>query len=132
MKINISLPFDQTEKPDEFLTPDAIVEVAQHAERLGYDGGNVTDHPCPPGRWLDSGGHHAHDPFVLLSFVAAATTTLRLQTGILVLPYRTPFLPARPAAKLGLYSKGRVTTSPRARSHTSETQVLEVGFERRH
>src|SRR3546814_3326096 len=89
MKINISLPFDQTEKPDEFLTPDAIVEVAQHAERLGYDGGNVTDHPCPTGRWLDSGGHHAHDPFVLLSFVAAATTTFRLQTGILVLPYRT-------------------------------------------
>src|SRR3546814_2569553 len=79
MKINISLPFDQTEKPDEFLTPDAIVEVAQHAERLGYDGGNVTDHPCPTGRWLDSGGHHAHDPFVLLSFVAAATTTFRLQ-----------------------------------------------------
>src|SRR3546814_11679972 len=110
MKINISLPFDQTEKPDEFLTPDAIVEVAQHAERLGYDGGNVTDHPCPTGRWLDSGGQHAHAPFVLLSFVAAATPTFRLQTGILVLPYRQPFIPVRAAAPLGLYLLGRFST----------------------
>src|SRR3546814_5092255 len=135
MKINISLPFDQTEKPDEFLTPDAIVEVAQHAERLGYDGGNVTDHPCPTGRWLDSGGHHAHDPFVLLSFVAAATTTFRLQTGILVLPYRNPFITARAVATLDLYSKGRVTLGlgagylkaeykARSEEHTSELQSL--------
>src|SRR3546814_4986175 len=108
MKINISLPFDQTEKPDEFLTPDAIVEVAQHAERLGYDGGNVTDHPCPTGRWLDSGGHHAHDPFVLLSFVAAATATLRLQTGILVLPYRNPFITARAVATLDQIGRAHV------------------------
>src|SRR3546814_18872718 len=112
MKINISLPFDQTEKPDEFLTPDAIVEVAQHAERLGYAGGNVTDHPCPTGRWLDSGGHHAHDPFVLLSFVAAATTTFRTQTGLLVLPYRHPFITSRAVSPLPLFTTGPVPSGP--------------------
>ena len=36
----------------------------------------------------------------LLSFVAAATRTLRLQTGILVLPYRNPFIAARSIASL--------------------------------
>ena len=69
MRINVTLPFDQIEKPAEFLQAEAVVEVAQTAERVGFYGGNVTDHPCPTGRWLDSGGHHAQDPFVVLSLL---------------------------------------------------------------
>lgn len=131
MKINITLPFDDTEKPDEFLTPDAVVEVAQLAEKLGFAGGNVTDHPCPTGRWLDGGGHYAQDPFVMLSFVAAATTRFRLQTGILVLPYRNPFITARMVATLDLFSKGRVTLGLGAGYMKGEYKALGVDFERR-
>jgi probable F420-dependent oxidoreductase len=131
MKINITLPFDHIEKPDEFLTPEAVIEIAQFAERLGYDGGNVTDHPCPTGRWLDGGGHHAQDPFVMLSFVAAATTTFRLQTGILVLPYRNPFITARSVATLDLFSRGRVTLGLGAGYLKGEYKALGVDFDRR-
>jgi probable F420-dependent oxidoreductase len=131
MKINVTLPFDNVENPEEFLTPEAIVEVAQFAERLGFDGGNVTDHPCPTGRWLDGGGHYAQDPFVLLSFVAAATTRFRLQTGILVLPYRNPFITARAVATLDLYSRGRVTLGLGAGYLKGEYKALGVDFDRR-
>lgn len=131
MKINITLPFDHIEHPDEFLTPEAVVEIAQFAEKLGYDGGNVTDHPCPTGRWLDGGGHHAQDPFVMLGFVAAATTRFRLQTGILVLPYRNPFITARAVATLDLYSRGRVTLGLGAGYLKGEYKALGVDFERR-
>lgn len=131
MKINVTLPFDQIDKPEEFLTPEAVVEVARLVERLGFDGGNVTDHPCPTARWLDAGGHYAQDPFVMLSFVAAATTRLRLQTGILVLPYRNPFITARAVATLDLFSGGRLTLGLGAGYLKGEYRALGVDFERR-
>src|SRR5919205_269382 len=104
MQINVTLPFDQLDPPREFLTPEAVVEVAQTAEKLGFAGGNVTDHPCPSARWLDAGGHYAQDPFVMLSLVAAHTTRLRVQTNILVLPYRNPFITARAVSSLDAFS----------------------------
>ena len=88
MKVNVTLPFDHIENPAEFLQPEAVTEIGAVLERAGFNGGNVTDHPCPSGRWLDGGGHYAQDPFVMLSLFAAATKKLRLQTGILVLPYQ--------------------------------------------
>lgn len=111
MQINANLPFDHTFAPQEFLTMQAVTEVAQTLERAGFDGGNVTDHPCPTARWLDAGGHDAQDPFVMLSLVAAVSTKLRLQTGILVLPYRNPFIVARAGATLDVFSGGRLTLS---------------------
>ena len=131
MKINVTLPFDQIDNPNEFLKPEAVVEVAGLAERLGFYGGNVTDHPCPTGRWLDAGGHYAQDPFVMLSFVAAATTKLRLHTGILVLPYRNPFITARAVATLDVFSGGRVSLGLGAGYLKGEYRALGVDFERR-
>jgi probable F420-dependent oxidoreductase len=130
-QINVSLPFDHIEQPDEFLRPEAVSEISQLLERLGFAGCNVTDHPCPTGRWLDAGGHHAQDPFVLLSFVAAATSKLRLQTGILVLPYRNPFITARAVATLDVFSRGRVTLGLGAGYLKGEYRALAVDFERR-
>lgn len=131
MKINATLPFDRTDAPQEFLTMAAVTEIAQTLERAGFNGGNVTDHPCPTVRWLDSGGHDAQDPFVMLSLVAAASTTLRLQTGILVLPYRNPFLIARAAATLDVFSNGRLTLSFGAGYLKGEYYALGADFERR-
>jgi probable F420-dependent oxidoreductase len=131
MKINVTLPFDNIESPQEFLLPEAVAEVATVAERVGFDGGNVTDHPCPSARWLDSGGHYAQDPFVMLSFVAAATRKLRLQTGILVLPYRNPFITARAVATLDVFSGGRVTLGVGAGYLKGEYFALGADFEHR-
>lgn len=93
MKINVTLPCDRLEAMDEFVTMEALIALSQALERLGYVACCVTDHPCPTARWLEHGGHHAQDPFVLLSLVAAHTTRLRLQTGIIVAPYRNPSPP---------------------------------------
>lgn len=131
MKINVTLPFDRIEDPEQFLSHEAIVEVSRLAERVGFDAGCVTDHPCPTGRWLDAGGHHAPDPFVLMSMVASVTRTLRVQTGILVLPYRNPFINARAVATLDVFSGGRVTLGFGAGYLKGEYKALGVDFERR-
>ena len=131
MKINITLPFDQIENPAEFLRPEAVMEIAALAERAGFHGVNVTDHPCPSGRWLDAGGHYAQDPFVMLALVAATTRRLRLQTGILVLPYRNPFIAARAVATLDVFSGGRVTLGVGTGYLKSEYYALGIDFERR-
>src|SRR5262245_30530865 len=131
MRIDAALPFDRIAQGDEFLRPEAVAEIGALLERLGFNGCNVTDHPCPTGRWLDAGGHHAQDPFVMLSLVAAATTRLRLQTGILVLPYRNPFVTARAVATLDLFSGGRVTLGVGAGYLKGEYRALGADFDRR-
>lgn len=131
MKIHASLPFDRTDAPREFLHFDAVAEIGKTLEGAGFSGGNVTDHPCPTGRWLDHGGHDAQDPFVMLSLLAGVTSTLRLQTGILVLPYRNPFLVARAAATLDVFSGGRVVLGLGAGYLKGEYHAVGANFQRR-
>lgn len=131
MKINCPLPFDHVDPPGEFTTMDAVREVGAAVERAGFNAGLVTDHPAPTGRWLDSGGHYAQGPFVMLAMLAAHTTTLRLQTGILVLPYRNPFAVARDVATLDCFSNGRVTLSVGAGYLKGEYRAMGVDFEQR-
>ena len=131
MQINVTLPFDNIANPEEFLRPEAVAQVGAVLERAGFNGGNVTDHPCPTGRWLDGGGHFAQDPFVVLSLLAQATKKLRLQTGILVLPYRNPFITARAVATLDVFSGGRVTLGLGAGYLKGEYFALGVDFDRR-
>jgi probable F420-dependent oxidoreductase len=131
MKIHVTLPFDNITAPAEFHTPQAVAEVGAALERAGFAGGNVTDHPVPTARWLDNGGHYAQDPFVTLAMLAAVTKTLTLQTGILVLPYRNPFITARAVASLDVFSGGRVSLGLGAGYLKGEYAALGVDFERR-
>ncbi len=131
MRINVTMPFDRSGTPDDFQTPEAVTAISQAAERAGFAGACVTDHPAPTGRWLDAGGHNAQDPFVMLSFIAAATKTLRLQTGILVLPYRNPFIVARSVATLDIFSKGRVSLGVGAGYLKGEYKALGANFDQR-
>lgn len=131
MKFTVTLPFDQIDDPKEFLQPQAVTQIATLLERVGFEGACASDHPCPTGRWLDAGGHYAQDPFVMLSFVAAATRKLRLYTGILVLPYRNPFITARAIATLDVFSGGRVTVGVGAGYLKGEYHALGVDFDRR-
>jgi probable F420-dependent oxidoreductase len=108
MKFTFHLPVDHVLKPDQFLTVAAVAEMALALETAGIDAAYVTDHPAPVDRWLESGGHHALDPFVGLAFVAAATTRLLLHTNIIVMPYRNPFMTAKSVASLDVLSGGRV------------------------
>jgi probable F420-dependent oxidoreductase len=131
MQFNIPLPFDHIGAGEEFLTMEAVREVGSAIERAGFAACLVTDHPCPTGRWLDAGGHNAQDPFVMLALVAAMTTKVRLQTGILVLPYRNPFILARSIASLDRFSGGRVTIGLGAGYLKGEFRALGVDFDAR-
>jgi len=131
MKLTAILPFDHIDNPAEFTTLDAVREIGAVVERAGFTGASVTDHPAPTGRWLDAGGHHAQDPFVMLALFAAHTRTVRLKTGILVLPYRNPFITARAVATLDVFSGGRVSLGVGAGYLKGEYRALGIDFERR-
>lgn len=131
MRFSVQLPTERVEAPEEFLGAAAIGEMASAAERAGFDACYVTDHPIPDARWLAAGGHHALDPFVALSLAAAATRSLRLQTHVLVLPYRNPFLTAKAAASLDAASSGRLLLGVSAGYQQGELRALGVDPEER-
>lgn len=78
--------------------PQAPVALAQLSEQLGLDLVTFQDHPYQPG-FLDT--------WTLLSYTAAATSTIRLAPNVLNLPLRPPAVLARAAASLDLLSEGR-------------------------
>jgi len=131
MQFSVSLPTERIDRAVEFVTQQAVAEIAAAAEDAGFDACFVTDHPFPPHRWLHGGGHHALDPFVALSFAAAATARLRVQTHILVLPYRNPFIVAKSVLSLDVLSGGRVILGVAAGYLKGEFAALGADFEAR-
>lgn len=131
MKVSLALPVDRVSPPQEFLGHAAMTQMAQLAEGLGYDAVSVTDHPAPTGRWLDAGGHHAQDPFATLAFVAAATKRIQLQTGILVLSYRNPFLVARTVATMEALAPRRMLLGIGTGYLKGEYKALGANFDNR-
>ncbi len=131
MKFSLDLATNRVAAGAEFASFEGISEIARAAENAGYGAAFVTDHPFPVQRWLEGGGHHALDPFVALSFAAAATSRLRVQTNILVLPYRNPFLVAKAALTLDLLSQGRLTLGVAVGYLRGEFHALGADFEAR-
>ena len=126
MRFTLALPTDRVDAVDEFISPDAVNEMAQAAERLGYGAVYVTEHPVPEQTWLDSGGHHALDPFVALSFAAAATQEIRLLTNLCVLAYKSPYITAKAASSLDVMSRGRLTLGVGAGYLEAEFDALDT------
>ena len=131
MRFTLQLPTHRVEKFDEFASGEAVAEMALAAEEAGFDACFVTDHPFPGDKWMADGGHHALDPFVCLTWAAAATRRIRLHTNILVLPYRNPFLTAKAAATLDALSGGRLILGAAAGYLKSEYRALGADFEHR-
>lgn len=113
------------------MTGPAVMEAARAAEDAGFDAVYVTDHPAPDQRWLDGGGHHALEPTVALSFAAAATTRVRLQTNVYVAAYRNPFLAAKAVGSLDALSGGRLILGVAAGYLRPEFGALGVDFDER-
>jgi probable F420-dependent oxidoreductase len=93
-----------------------IVELARALEERGFESLFVPEHthiptsrrsPFPGGGELPKRYSHTHDPFVCLSFAAAATKKLRLGTGICLIPERDPIVTAKAVASLDQLSGGR-------------------------
>jgi probable F420-dependent oxidoreductase len=93
-----------------------IAELARALEDRGFDSLFVPEHthipasrksPFPGGGELPKRYSHTHDPFVALSFAAAATKKLKLGTGILLVPQHEPIVTAKAIASLDQLSGGR-------------------------
>lgn len=131
LSYSVELPTTKVDRPEEFVTADAVAEVAAAAEEAGFAAVHVTDHPAPDARWLDGGGHHALDPFVALAFAAAATRRIRLLTYIYVAAYRNPFLGAKSVLSLDVLSGGRLILGTAAGYLKPEFAALGVPFDDR-
>jgi len=130
MFVSVGLPVDRHGDP-RLLSAEGVAEVAQAAEQVGFAAVFCTDHPAPDVTWLASGGHPTVDPFVVLSFVAAATTSLRVHTNLLVLGYRNPLLTAKSVATLDVLSGGRTIVGVGVGYLAAEFAALGADFERR-
>ncbi|MBM4265337.1 MAG: TIGR03619 family F420-dependent LLM class oxidoreductase [Deltaproteobacteria bacterium] len=131
MRFILGLPTDEVERHEEFGTTEAVAEMARAAESLGYEGVFVTDHPIPPEKFLQRGGHHALEPTVVLAVAATATTRLRLMTNLYIVGYRNPFLAAKAIASLDSLSGGRVILGTGAGYLEPEFRALGTSFDTR-
>lgn len=128
MRYSLQLPVSRVDAGDEFISAGAISEMVRTAEDAGFDACSVSEHPFPPLDWLESGGHHTLDPLVTFGIVAAATTRIRLHTGVWVLPYRNPFMGASALASLDAASGGRVIVGVAAGYLEAEFRALGADF----
>src|SRR5919199_5553831 len=92
--------------------PQVLVRVARQAEAAGFESLWCGEHvvvpdprvPPPPIEPTDP----ILDPVVALTFAAAATRTIRLGTGVIILPQRNPLVLAKELASLDVLSGGRL------------------------
>ena len=126
-----------------FLT-DYSVDVAAYArsmEEMGFESLWMPEHPVLPADktvfpYSDDGAipkvyADIVDPFVALARASAVTSTLKLGTGICLVPERNPLLLAKEVATLDLYSQGRFLFGIGAGWHRSETEIMGGDFDHR-
>src|SRR6202171_2592284 len=91
-------------------------ELASAVEARGFESLFVCEHthipvsrrtPFPSGGELPKRYKHTHDPFVALSFAAAATRKLVIGTGICLIAQRDPIVTAKSVASLDRLAGGR-------------------------
>jgi probable F420-dependent oxidoreductase len=111
------------EMPD----PQALIAYAVQAEELGFDSVWVWDHIFlgvdPPFPVLDA--------LTLLAAVAARTTTVKLGTGVLVLPLRNPVVLAKELSSLDLIAGGRLLLGMASGWYKREFDAVGVPFNER-
>jgi len=139
MKIGIFVPtFGDGQRP-EFLRA-----LGESAEQVGVASLWAPEHVVLPatytsrypysedGRFpLDPSAGGLGDPFTVLAYLAALTKTVRLGTGICLVPQRNPVYTAKIVAGLDVLSNGRFDFGVGIGWLAEEFAALEVPFERR-
>ena len=93
--------------------PAKIRDWAQAAEDLGFHCIEVADHvfgAAPRGDWKPVYSEHDpfHETFTTMAFIAAVTKTIKLCSGVLILPQRQTGVVAKQAAEVDILSGGRL------------------------
>lgn len=131
MKYTVEYPSDVADASPEFRHSTVMRAIASQAEALGFDAMALAEHPAPSVKWRQSGGHDTFDPAVALAFFAAVTTSIRLMTHLIVLPFRNPYLTAKALTSLDIVSDGRLIAAVGAGYLRSEFATLGVDFDNR-
>jgi probable F420-dependent oxidoreductase len=131
MLVTILHPLAGADCDPELFTPHGMTEFARVADESGYDAVAFTEHPAPPQKWLDTGGHGSLDPLTTLAYCAAVTTRIRLMTYLLVLPYHSPLETLKAATTIDNLSNGRLTLTAGNGYLASEFKNLGLDFDTR-
>jgi probable F420-dependent oxidoreductase len=103
-----------------FARPDAAAAFAVAAEAAGFESLWTVEHVVVPSGYksvypFDASGRMPGDddapipdPLIWLAYVAAATSAIKLATGVLILPQRNPVVLAKELSTLDVMSKGRL------------------------
>jgi alkanesulfonate monooxygenase SsuD/methylene tetrahydromethanopterin reductase-like flavin-dependent oxidoreductase (luciferase family) len=107
-RIGVSLPHF-----GPYAGPDAIVTVAQAADRFGFHAVSVSERLLMPVRpdWTNDADlpeSHVWEPLELLTWAAAHTERIRLSTGVVNAIFQPPVVLARRLATLDQLSRGRL------------------------
>ena len=123
--------------------PDHFALMVRTAEAVGFESIWTAEHVLVPvgyqsrypysSRGRMSGGEDLpiSDPFLPLAFAAAITHTLRLATGVIILPQRHPAYVAKEAATLDVLSGGRMILGVGVGWLEEESAAVNVPFKER-
>ncbi len=126
-----------------FVAPDAAADLGRAAEAAGIDSLWTVEHVIVPKEYESAypysangkmpGSHEAPipDPLIWLTWVGAATTTLKLATGIVILPQRNPAVLAKEVATLDQLTQGRMMLGVGVGWLEEEFDALGVPFAQR-
>src|SRR5689334_1657143 len=93
--------------------PGSLAETARAAEAAGFESLWAGEHVVLPDPQVPPSPMGPQDPaldaLLGLTWAAACTSTIRLATGIVILPQRNPVVLAKQVASLDVLSAGRVT-----------------------
>mgnify|MGYP001043442970 FL=1 len=126
-----------------FGTPEGSIQFAQAAEKAGVDSLWTVEHVIYPSNYdseypYDTSGKmmmapdtDLTDPLIWLTWLAANTSSIRLGTGILILPERNPLVLAKELGTLDSLSGGRVELGIGVGWLKEEFDALGIPWERR-
>ena len=111
---------------------EGVAEIAGAAEDLGYESLWVGEHPVliDPHAAPSPLPSHSEllDPVAVLAYAAAQTTTVKLGTGIVILPLRNPLILAKQLASVDVLSKGRLLVGVGVGYVPGEYEAIGVPF----
>lgn len=106
------------------------IKIAQKAEQLGYDSVWGNDHIATQRYVMEDFGQSPSyfSPLITLAAIAEHTTTLKLCTALLVLPFRQPGLLAKELATLDRLCDGRLRLGVGIGAYREEFEALFGGW----
>lgn len=113
-------------------SPDALINLAQAAEASGFDSLWAGEHIILPesSTYIPPTQPYLN-PLLTLTYVAAHTRTIRLGTGVLLLPQHQPLILAKELATLDVLSGGRLIMGIGVGWSEEEYEALGVPFHER-